>query len=172
MKVLDIALKDLLRSSRSAAFWAFGFSVPFLTAVLLYFAFGGTGVGEGGFDLPTTRVQILNLDMDTIQTGGFSAGETLVEFLQSESLGDLLEVTEVEDAAAARAAVDSREAGVAVIIPEAFTTTAFGTEGRAAIEVYQDPTLTLGPGIVKGIVSQYADGFAGSKIAAGVTRIN
>jgi ABC-type multidrug transport system permease subunit len=34
--------------------------------------------------------------------------------------------------------------------------------------LYQDPTLTLGPGIVKDLVSQLVDGFAGSSIATGV----
>ena len=170
MKVLDIALKDLLRSSRSAAFWVFGFGVPFLTAVLYYFAFGGVATDDGGFDLPTIKVQVVNLDEPPAQFGGFSAGQMLVELLGSEELGQLLDVTEVDDAVSARAAVDEQEAGVAVIVPAGFTAAAFGPEGRAAIEVYQDPTLTLGPGIVEGIVSQLVDGFAGSKIADRVAR--
>ena len=168
MKVLDIALKDLLRSSRSATFWAFGFGVPLLTAVLFAVAFGGAAADEGGFDIPATKVQVVNLDEPTAQTGGFSAGQMLVEFLRSEDLEQLLDVTEVDDAVSARAAVDNQEAGVVVIIPAGFTAAVLGPEGRAAVEVYQDPTLTLGPGIVKGIVSQLVDGFAGSKIAARV----
>ena len=59
---------------------------------------------------------------------------------------------------------------MAVIIPAGFTAAVFAPEGQAAIELYQDPTLTLGPGIVKGIVRQLVDGFAGSKIAAEVVR--
>jgi ABC-2 type transport system permease protein len=33
---------------------------------------------------------------------------------------------------------------------------------------YEDPTLTIGPGIVEDLVSQFIDGFAGAKITAGV----
>ncbi|HUW10392.1 MAG TPA: ABC transporter permease [Anaerolineae bacterium] len=169
MKTLDIALKDLLRAARSAFFWVFAFGVPFLTAVLFYFAFGGLA-GQGDFDLPKTAIAVVNLDEPTALSGGFSAGQMLVDFLSSDELGQLLQVTVADDAAGARAAVDNQQVGVAVIIPAGLTTAAFGSQERAAIELYQDPTLTLGPSIVKGIVSQLVDGFAGSKIAVDVAR--
>jgi ABC-type Na+ efflux pump permease subunit len=165
MRILDIALKDLLRSIRSGSFLAFGFVVPLLVSAIFYFAFGGLGSDDGGFDLPTTKVQVVNQDEAKM---GFSAGQTLIEVLQTEGLADLLQVTEASDAASARAAVDRQQAGVAIIIPADFTAAVFDREGRAAVEVYQDPTLTLGPSIVKGIISQFVDGFAGSKIAANV----
>jgi ABC-2 type transport system permease protein len=140
--------------------------VPLLTAVLFYFAFGGAAADEEGFVVSTTEVQVVNLDEPTAQTGGFSAGQMLIEVLRSEDLEQLLNVTEVDDAVSARAAVDNQAAGVAVITPADFTAAALGPEGHAAIEVYQDPTLSLGPGIVRGIVRPLVDGFAGSKIAA------
>jgi ABC-2 type transport system permease protein len=37
-------------------------------------------------------------------------------------------------------------------------------EGQAEIEIYQDPTLQIGPAIVKGIISQMLDNFSASKI--------
>jgi len=43
------------------------------------------------------------------------------------------------------------------------------SDGQAEVEIYQDPTLTLGPGIVTTIVHQITDGFSGSKIAMGTT---
>ena len=86
----------------------------------------------------------------------------------SEQLADILQVTEAPDEASARAAVAHQEAGVTVIIPPDFTTAVFAPEGSATITLYQDPTLTLGPGIVKGLISQFVDGFAGAKIATGV----
>lgn len=168
MKILDVTLKDLRRSFLNAFFLMFGLGVPLLTGVLFYFAFGDAASGDG-FDLPTTQVQVVNLDEASSQYGGLSVGRMLVEFLGSEELGELLEVTEAADAASARAAVDSQAADVAVIVPAGFTATTFDPAGRAAVELYQDPTLTLGPGIVKGLVSQLVDGFAGTKIAAGVT---
>ena len=167
MKVFDIALKDLLRSFRSMFFLMFGLGVPLLMAGMFYFAFGGAGSDEG-FDLPQTQVRVVNLDEPISEYGNFSAGQMLVDFLQAEELAELLQVTEATDAASARAAVDNQEAGVAVIIPADLSAAVFDPEGRASVELYQDPTLTLGPSIVKGIISQFVDGFAGSKIAANV----
>jgi ABC-2 type transport system permease protein len=166
MKILDIAFKDLLRSARSATFLAFGFAVPLLVSAIFYFAFGGLGSTSSGFDLPTTKVQVVNQDQSQ---AGFSAGQTRVDLLKSPDLADLLQVTAAADAASARAAVDRQEAGVAVIIPPGFTSAIFETNGRAAVELYQDPTLTLGPSIVASLVRQVVDSFAGSKIAVEIT---
>jgi ABC-2 type transport system permease protein len=166
MKVLDIALKDMLRSFRSGFAVVMMFVAPLLIAGLIYFAFGGLG-GDGGFELPLTRVQVVNLDEPGPQFS-FSFGQMLAEFLQREELADLLQATVAATETDARAAVDNQEAGVAVIIPPDFTTAALATEGRATVTLYQDPTLTLGPSIVKGIVSQFVDSFAGTKIATGV----
>ncbi len=161
MKVIDIAWKDLTRSFRSAMFLVFGFALPLLTAALFYFAFGGLESDGGGFELPPTQVQVVNLDEEQM---GFSAGALLVEVLQGAIPG-VLQVSVATDAASARTAVDQQEAAVAVIIPSGFTAAVFEPEGRAAVELYQDPTLTLGPGIVKEIVGQVVDSLAGSKIA-------
>ena len=166
MKVLDIAFKDMLRSFRSGFALVMMFVAPLLMTGIMHFAFGGLG-GDGGFDLPVTRVQVVNLDQPGPQLS-FSFGQMLVGFLQDERLANLLQVTEATDETDARAAVDSQDAGVAVIIPPDFTTAALEPAGSAKITLYQDPTLTLGPGIVKGMVSQFVDGFAGTRIAAGV----
>jgi hypothetical protein len=114
MKVLDIALKDLLRSFRSAFALVMMFVVPLLVTGIIYFAFGGLGSDDGGFDLPVTRVQVVNLDQ-----------------------------------------------------PD-FTAAVTAPGGSAVVTLYQDPTLTLGPGIVKDLVSQFLDGFVGFKIATSV----
>ncbi|MBC8450018.1 MAG: ABC transporter permease, partial [Chloroflexi bacterium] len=145
MKVLDIALKDMLRSFRSGFVLVMMFVAPLLITGIIYFAFGGLG-GDGGFDLPVTRVQVVNLDQPGPQFS-FSFGQMLVGFLQDERLANLLQVTEAADEADARAAVDSQDAGVVVIIPPDFTTAALAPQGSAEITLYQDPTLTLGPGI-------------------------
>ncbi|MBN1661463.1 MAG: ABC transporter permease [Anaerolineae bacterium] len=163
IKILDIAWKDLRRMLTNAFFLVFGLLLPLLTAGLFYFAFGGLGSGdEGGFELPTTRVIAANLDQGQ---AGFSAGELVVSLLE-EALPGVLEVRRAEDAAAARAAVDRQEAAVAVIVPAGFSAAVYEPQGRASVEIYQDPTLMLGPGIVEAIVRQLVDSFAGAKIAA------
>jgi ABC-2 type transport system permease protein len=93
----------------------------------------------------------------------------LVDVLRSEGFVEILEVTQTDDVEIARSAVDRQESGVAVIIPENFSAVMLQPEGVAEVEIYQDPTLTLGPGIVTTIVSQLTDNFSGSKIAVGTT---
>lgn len=167
MKVLDIALKDLLRSLRSGFALVFMFVMPLLTAGVIYFAFGGLAAGEGGFEIPVTSVRVVNLDRPPPQFG-FSSGEMLAEFLQSEDLADLLDAAAAPDEISAREAVDRQEADVAVIIPADFTATALDQEAQTAVTLYHDPTLTLGPAIVKGVVGQFVDSFNGASIAAAV----
>ena len=168
MKVLDIALKDMLRFFRSLFALVMMFLAPLLITGLIYFAFGNLSGDGDGFNLPVTRVQVVNLDQPVSQSGGFAAGQVLVEFLQSERLTDILLVTEGVNTDDAFTAVDHQKVDVAVIIPGDFTTVTFAHGGSATVTLYQDPTLTLGPGIVKGLISQFVDGFAGAKIAAGV----
>lgn len=167
MKILDIALKDLLRSFRSAFALVFMFVMPLLTAGIIYFAFGGLGGDDAGFELPVTRLQVVNLDQPPLHFS-FSSGEMLAGLLQYETLADLFEVIEAADEASARAAVDEQRADVAVIIPADFTAAAFDEERETAVTLYHDPTLTISPAIVQNVVSQFVDGFNGTSIATGV----
>ena len=161
MKIIDIALKDIWYSFRNAMFIVFGLVLPLATGALFYFAFGGLASDDGGLDLEPTQVQVVNRDQGQM---GFSAGDLLVAALQ-DAIPDLVQAREVPDPTAARSAVDRQEAAVAVIVPAGFTGAIFDLEGKASVEIYQDPTRTLGPSIVRGIVSQIVDGFAGAKIA-------
>lgn len=172
MKMLDIARKDLLRAFRSASFLVMGFAIPILVSALFYFAFGGLASDDGGFNVPATTVRIVNLDAPVATAAGFSAGQLLVDFFQSEGLASLVQVSESPDAASARTAVDRQQANVAVIIPDGLTRALVGTHEDeppgTEIEVYSDPTLTLGPSIVSSLVRQFVDGLAGSQIATQV----
>jgi ABC-2 type transport system permease protein len=165
MKILDVALKDFIRSFRNAFFLGFGLGVPMLMGVIFYFAFGGLA-SDDGFQIPQVNVLVVNLDEPVAAYGDFSVGRTIIEIFQENEL--LFKVTDAESAASGRNAVDNQEADVAVIIPAGFTAAAFEPGAQAEIEVYQDPTLTLGPGIVKGFISSIVDGFAGASIAVKV----
>jgi ABC-2 type transport system permease protein len=166
MKTIDIAWKDLLRSLRNLFFLGFGIGVPVLMGAIFYFAFGGMA-GDSGFDIPQIDVIAVDLDEPDAAFGGFSVGQLTVDVLEENE--SLFKVTEMDKAEGAREAVDNQEADVAVIIPAGFTAAAFDPNGEAAIEIYQDPTLTLGPGIVKSFVGSIVDGFAGASIAVQVT---
>jgi ABC-2 type transport system permease protein len=161
MKAIEIALKDVKQAFRNKTALMFMFVIPILVTGLFFFIFGG-GADEEAFNLPQTSVYVVNLD-----EGEF--GQVLVEVLRSEGLQELLAVTQTDDVEIARSAVDRQESGVAVIIPENFSAVMQQPEGVAEVEIYQDPTLTLGPGIVTTIVNQLTDSFSGSKIAVGTT---
>ena len=178
MKILDIALKDVIHSFRSASALFFMFGIPLLITTLFYVMFG-SAVDEGSFELPRIQVAIANLDEGGTRLhfggknspGGFDAdslGELVVQILESEEIADLIAVELVLDAASARQAVDDQIAGVALIIPADFSHQFMDPYGEAVIEYYQDPTLTIGPGIVKAILSQFMDGIAGVNIASDI----
>lgn len=169
MKLIDIAFKDISHTFRSLFSLVMMFGAPLLITGLLYFAFGGLAGGGNGFDMPVTRVQVVNLDQPATQSSAFSASEMLVDFLKNEDLAGVLEITLADNEAQARAAVDSQQAGVAMIIPPGFSAAAFAPNREADVTLYQDPTLTIGPGIVEDLVNHFLDGFSGSKIAANVT---
>ncbi len=179
MKILDLALKDLTRSFRSVFAVAFMFGIPLLVTGMFYLMFGGMKGDDTGFNLPQTKVVIANLDEGGT---GFetamsqfpadenidSMGDMIVSVLQDESLSNLMHVTVVDSPEAARVAVDAQEAGVAVIIPADFSAQFSSLEGQAVIEVYQDPTLTLGPAIVRSVLNGFMDGLSGAKIAVNI----
>jgi ABC-type transport system involved in multi-copper enzyme maturation permease subunit len=175
MKVLDIALKDLKSAFRSALGLVFMFGVPVLITTLFWFMFGRIAE-EGEFNLPPTRVVVVNQDLDGVRLqtgsgnipGGIEAdtlSELVVEVLKSEDLAELLIVSTAPDIQSAKAAVDSQKAQVAVFIPVDFSREFADPYGQSTLEFYQDPTLTLGPGIVKSILNQFMDGLSGIKIA-------
>ena len=184
MKALDIALKDIGQAFRSAVALVFMFVVPVLITGMFYFMFGGLSDDDSsGFDLAVVEVEIVNLDEGQLpesSTGGEvidaneiasadSLGELLVALLQGEQLADLVNVHQATDSSSAKAAVDRQDAQVAIIIPANFTDAILDPAGEATFELYQDPTLILGPNIVRSVVSQIIDNFSGAKIAIGVS---
>ena len=177
MKAFDIAAKDMLRSFRSISGIAFMFLIPLMVTGMFYLMFGRIASGE--FDMPRTSVVIANLDeggpkfqVDTDNVpGGETAdtmGELLVGILRSDEVGDLVEVTLAKSAEAARQAVDSQTAQVALIIPPDFSEQYADPDGKAQIEFYQDPTLTIGPAIVRSMLNRFTDGMASVKILVDV----
>ena len=178
MKALDIALKDLKSALRSAMALAFMFGIPLLVTGMFYLMFGNIA-SQGEFSLPVTQVVVANLDPhgpalranNGDVPGGLRAdtlSDLVIEILQSDDLRDLLEVRLVADEQAARQAVDSGQAQVALIIPEGFSRRFADLYSQSSLEFYQDPTLTLGPEIVESFLNQFMDGLSGVKIAVEV----
>jgi ABC-2 type transport system permease protein len=166
MKVLDIALKDLTRSFRSL--FAIGMMVgaPLIITGLIYFAFGGAQGGGTAADLPAVKVGVVSADQ--LPAGSpltAPLGQTIHDVFHDDSVKSWLTATDYPDEAAARAALDQQQIGVAVIIPAGFTGGYLAGRTDAPIVIVQDPTLSTGPLIVRNMVASLLDGFAGGGIA-------
>lgn len=148
------------------------FVAPLLVTGLIALAFGGLAGGDG-FTLPQTRVVVVNED-EGGGPAGFQAGQLLVDTLMDAGLADYMAVSMAGDSTVARAAVDRREADVAVLIPSGLTAALTSHQeaaahGEVAIEIVHDPAQTLGPGLVRAVVEGFADALNGARIAAAVT---
>jgi ABC-2 type transport system permease protein len=190
MKIIDIALKDLTRSMRSTFAVIFMFGIPLLVTGMFYFMFGNIAGDDSGFDLPVTRVVIVNLDQGSpdLQMGASMLGETssqpvdnlgeiIVNALQSEGLADLLTVSIAADAASGRTAVDENDADTAIIIPPDFSSLFASLDSQSTqsvLELYANPEKALELAVVQSILEQFMDGMSGAKIAASVaaTRVS
>jgi ABC-2 type transport system permease protein len=179
MKAFDIAIKDMTRSFRSAFALVFMFGVPLLMTGMFYLMFGGSGNNSHGFTIPVTKVVVANLDQGGAGFSGVRAqvpggaqansmGDVILSHLQEKSFAKVMEVTRVDSAAAALSAVDNQSAGVALIIPADFSAGFSNPSGQTSIELYKDPTLTIGPSIVQSILNQLMDSFSGASIAVKV----
>ena len=179
MKILDIAFKDMTRSFRSAFALIFMFGVPLLLTGMFYFMFGGAAKSDQGFSVPVTRVVVANLDQGSPNlnlasrglagtASAHSLGDMVVATLQHKSFANLMQISTAASAEAARAQVDSQKAGVAILIPADFSQQFSDVNGQATIQLYKDPTLTLGPGIVQSVISQFMDSLSGARVAVEV----
>jgi ABC-2 type transport system permease protein len=178
MKALDIALKDMTRSFRSFFAVVFMFGVPLLVTGMFYFMFGRIA-DSGEFSLPKTKVIIANMDeggpkfnvnTDNIPGGkdADTMGELILGILESDDMADLIVVTRAATPESAHAAVDGQTQQVAIIIPADFSEKFADINEDASIEFYQDPTLNLGPSVIRAILNRFTDGMAGVKIAINV----
>jgi ABC-2 type transport system permease protein len=169
-KVLAIAWKDLRSTMRNLPALAMMLLAPLALAGLLGFAFGG---GDS-FQIDATKVALANGDAPAAADASRKApsalaGDTFAGILTSKGLQDVLEVTEVEDAVAARTKVDDGDAAVAVIVPRDLTAALYGTEGtRTAVELYVNPTQQFGIAITESVVDQALLDFNGARAAAAV----
>jgi len=180
MKIIDIALKDITQSFRNAFAIVFMLVLPIMVTGMFYLMFGNQ-TDDGGIDVPQTKVVLVNLDQgsDLLDGQNFgltladgstagSLGAVMADVLQGEDFADLLEITFAENASTARQMVDSQQAGVAIIIPTDFSSSFIEMDSGTEIELYQDPTLILGPAIVQSVINNFIDGFSGVQIAVNV----
>jgi ABC-2 type transport system permease protein len=164
MKILDIAFKDLTRSFRSA--FAIGMMVvaPLMLTGLIYFAFGS--MSSGDVSMTAIKVGVVNADQlpaDSVLDAPI--GDNIRSMFFDDSVKSWIEASDYPDEASIRAAVDKQEIGVAVIIPQDFTTSYLSGEKNVQVLIVNDPTLSIGPAVVEDMVTMMVDGVAGGGIA-------
>lgn len=167
MKIIDIALKDLSRSYRSA--FAIGMTIvaPLLLVGLISFAFGGAFSGSS--DIPAVSVGVLNQDhlMDTSVLDQ-SLGENIRSMFFDESVQSWLVARDFKDEASLRTALDNREIGVAVIIPAQFSQDLLTGNKDKQVLIISDPTLSITPQVIENMVASMLDAVAGGGVAVEV----
>jgi len=162
-KVFSIAWKDLRSTMRNVPALVMMLLAPLALSGLLGFAFGG---GNDSFQISATKVAVASADQLPPE-GGMKVGDQLVGILTSKDLQDVLDTTQVPDAAAARKRVDDGKAACAVIVPADFSTALFGSSGQtSAVELYVNPTQGLGDSITTSVISQTLLEFNGARAAA------
>jgi len=164
MKILDIALKDLTRSFRSA--FAIGMMIvaPLVLTGLIYFAFGNMTSG----DVSMTAIQVGVVDADQLPADSMldvPIGENIRSMFFDESVQSWIVARDYPDEAAARAALDRQEIGVAVIVPPNFSERYMSGDKDVQVLIVSDPTLSIGPAVVQDMVTMMVDGVAGGGIA-------
>ena len=166
MKIWTIAWKDTLIRFRDRNALILMVLAPLVLSGIIGSAFGGFISGSDPVPFDAIPVLLINEDEGT-------QGDQFIEILTSDGLADLLDVTETADLAAAREMVQAGEARAAVFIPDSFSAAVEGggtvEEATALIQFYADPSATLTPNIVRGVVTQVINGFNTAAISVDVT---
>lgn len=164
MKILDIALKDLVRSMRSLFLIGMAFAAPLLITALIYFSFGS--IASGNVDMPTIKVGVVNLDgLPANSPLEAPLGESIRSMFFDKSVQAWIHASDYPNEATARAALNAQEIGVVVIIPATFTEEYLAGNTDTVITILQDPTLSIGPTVVRDMVTSLLDGVAGGGVA-------
>lgn len=164
MKIIDIALNDLLRSFRSAFTIGMAVVAPLMLTGLIYFAFGGLSGGD--VSMTAMKVGVVNADaLPADSPLDAPIGDNIRAMFFDESVQSWIEARDYPDEAAARAAVNAQEIGVAVIVPADLSASLLSDEIDAQVTIISDPTLTIAPAVVQDMVTMMLDGVSGGGIA-------
>ncbi|MGC1378597.1 MAG: ABC transporter permease [Anaerolineales bacterium] len=164
MKIIDIAIKDLTRSMRSLFFIGMTLAAPLLISTLMYFAFGSMTSG----DVSMTPIKVGLVNADSLSAGAplkVSLGSNIHDMFFDPSVKSWITAGDYADEAAARAALNAQQIGVAIIIPRTFSNDYLAGKADTVITILQDPTLTIGPTVAREMVTSLLDGVAGGGIA-------
>ncbi len=168
MKTWHIALKDTLIRFRDRSAILLMIAAPLLIALVMGAAFGG----QGGDTIPIYEIPLVTINADEGDLGAnFVEIITSIEVETAEGTKPLFKTTKMTDLDAAKTLIEQGEARGIVYLPPTFSKTlraGIGVEttgenaqrGTATVEVFTDPTSSISPGIIRGVVSRIASGFS------------
>lgn len=163
MKIWTIAWKDTLIRFRDRNALILMLLAPLVLSGIIGSAFGGFISGSDSVPFDAIPVLLVNEDEGVRST-------QFIEILTSDDLAELLDVTQMDNLAAAREQVQAGEARAAVFIPATFTEAVEGgADSASLVQFYADPSATLTPNIVRSVVTQIVDGFNTAAISGAVT---
>ncbi|MCW5839560.1 MAG: ABC transporter permease [Anaerolineales bacterium] len=149
MKALEIAFKDTLTRFRDWKALVGMLAAPLMISALIGLAFGNFSSDEAPIE--NIRMALVNLDDGEL-------GQAYEDVLTSPDLESLIALEISEDAAAAKARIESGELRAVLVIPADFSETVIpdgeGESGTASVELYTDPAASVSPIIVKSIVER------------------
>ena len=166
MKIWNIAWKDTTIRFRDRNALILMVAAPLVLSAIIGSAFGG--FLNSNDPVPFDAIPVLLINQDDGEMG-----QQFADILTSDALGDLLVVTEMADETAARQQVQRGEARAAIVIPDGFSEAVSGdsetAESPALVQFYADPSATVTPNIVRGVVTQIVNGFNSAAISSEVT---
>jgi ABC-2 type transport system permease protein len=193
-KIWTIAWKDIYSTYTDRNLVLVMLAAPLAVATIIALAFGG--LAGGGSPISSIPVAIVNLDQGS---GGFNYGDIFVNAFippadeggapastcklvqnvdtsapsSANTLEELTEAVRLDDAAAAKAAVDAGTYTAAIIIPADFTTRlTYGPNKpmeATRVEVYGNGGRSLGAGIIRSIAEGFVNQIVTGNVAVAAT---
>ncbi len=167
MKIWTIAWKDTLVRFRDRNALILMLAAPLLISAIIGSAFGG--FVSGGGDAPLADIPMIIVNQDEGELG-----EVFTDMITADipELVTLFDATLMTDLEAARALVQAGESRAVIAIPPDFSARLQSREeesGSTTVTLYTDPAATITPNIIRGVVTQIVNEFAGRRISGQIT---
>jgi len=167
MKIWTIAWKDTLVRFRDRNALILMLAAPLLISAIIGSAFGG--FVSGGGDAPLADIPMIIVNQDEGELG-----EVFTDLITADipELVTLFDTTLMTDLEAARALVQAGESRAVIAIPPDFSERLQSREeesGSTTVTLYTDPAATITPNIIRGVVTQIVNEFAGRRISGQIT---
>ena len=162
MKTWTIALKDTRIRFRDRNAILLMIAAPLLISFVMGAAFGGLG----GDSSPIYEIPLVIVNADEGELGeNFAAILTGIEVETAEGVKPLFLATNMDNLDSAKTQIEQGETRGVVYLPPEFSAVLQpdpdnGSQQPVVVQVFTDPTSTVSPPIIRGVVSRIASGFS------------